>query len=95
MIPHKIYDFFEGHFRMFKGRYRFLKPFIKEQVLYRSEICKNTCAVKGECQYCGCSIPGKWYASRSCNKGELFPDMMDKSKWVKWKKDNNIIINIK
>ena len=64
----------------------------KEQVIYRSEICKDDCIKLEYCIYCGCNLPGKLYVKQSCNGGERFPDLMSKEDWEKFKSDNNIIL---
>lgn len=75
----QIYDKFVG-----------LEPHIKEQILYRHSLCKNDCFVPDEdghtgCIYCGCDPYGKAFSKKSCNKGERFPDLMDKETWNKYK----------
>ncbi len=89
----KVYDFFEGNMRMLGDRIFKLPRHQKEQVLYRASICKDTCMKKGKCEVCGCSVPGKLYSSRSCNKGKLFPDMMSAYEWAVYKKENKIRIS--
>ena len=90
-IPN-IISFFQGNIRMLGDRFGQLPQYKKEQVLYRMEICKDTCVPKGKCKHCGCSVPGKLYSSKSCNKGELFPDLMSPYDWEMFKKENNIKI---
>ncbi len=86
----KIFDFAEGNLRMLGSKFNRLPEFRKEQILYRLEICKETCIKKGSCEVCGCSVPGKLYSTRSCNGGEKFPDLMSKSKWIVFKKENGL-----
>lgn len=66
-----------------------LKPesFI-EQVNYRKSLCVE-CLSAGQCRYCGCEVPGRFYTNESCNKGEIFPDIMSDEEWIKFKKDNH------
>ena len=52
------------------------------------------CLKSRQCIYCGCSVPGKLYVSKSCNGGERFPDMMDSEEWEKYKKEKNIKIKV-
>lgn len=59
-------------------------PHLKEQVAYRMLICQP-CMETGQCEVCGCSVPGKLYVKESCNKGEKFPDLMGKVDWDKYK----------
>lgn len=63
---------------------------IKEQIKYRIASCKDDCLVAGKCKHCGCSVPGRLYASPSCNNGQRFPDLMPEDKWNKYKEDNDI-----
>jgi len=86
----KVFQFIEGNLKMLGDKLNLLPQHEREQVLYRSEICKNDCMVKGKCKYCGCSVPGKLYVKKSCNKGKRFPDMMDADAWNQFKLDNNI-----
>ena len=65
-----------------------LKPdsFI-EQVRYRKSLCTD-CLSKGQCKYCGCEVPGRFYTHESCNKGEIFPDIMSDADWEIFKQNN-------
>ena len=85
-----ILAFFEGNIKMLGDRFGQLPAYQKEQVLYRAEICKDTCVPTGKCLECGCSLPGKFYSSRSCNKGKKFPDMMMPGEWRDFKKEHNL-----
>jgi hypothetical protein len=90
-----VYSFVEGNIKMLGDRLNILPAHEKEQVIYRSLICKNDCLALGYCRYCGCDVPGKLYVTKSCNDGELFPDIMNKEDWEKYKVENNIEINAK
>lgn len=59
-----------------------------EQVNYRKSLCVE-CLSAGKCKYCGCAVPGRFYTNESCNKGEIFPDIMSDEEWFKFKQDNN------
>ena len=85
-----IIAFVQGNLRMLGDKFDAIPIYQKEQVLYRLEICKDTCVPNGKCEVCGCSVPGKLYATRSCNKGEKFPDMMQPGKWREFKKEHNL-----
>lgn len=85
-----IKAFFEGYTRMLGDRINRVPEHTREQVIYRAEICKDTCVKKGKCDYCGCSVPGKLYVKKSCNNGERFPDLMNKEDWELFKKENNV-----
>jgi len=86
----KIFQFAQGNIRLLGDEFNLLPKHLKEQVRYRSEICKDECVKYGKCRYCLCDLPGKFYVTESCNKGEKFPDLMDEESWVKYKEENNI-----
>jgi hypothetical protein len=88
-----ILQFAEGNVNMFIDKLNLLPKHKREQVMWRLEICKDDCVIKGRCKYCGCSVPGKLYVDRSCNSGERFPDMMEELEWEEFKKNNNLTIN--
>lgn len=92
ITPKKILQFIEGNLKMLGDQFDILPHHEKEQVLYRMDICKDDCVTQGYCKYCGCSVPGKMYVNQSCNGGELFPDLMTKDVWQKYKEEHNIII---
>ncbi len=63
---------------------------IKEQVAYRLQLCKNDCVPAGKCVVCNCPPKKKVFVKESCNKGERFPDLMNKPDWEEFKKKNGI-----
>ena len=92
ITPKKIFQFIEGNLKLLGDRMHLLPAHEREQVFYRSEICKNDCMIYEYCNYCGCSVPGKLYVTESCNGGERFPDLMGAKEWEKYKQENNIEI---
>jgi len=92
ITPKKIFQFIEGNLKLLGDRMHLLPAHEREQVFYRSEICKNDCMIYEYCNYCGCSVPGKLYVKESCNGGERFPDLMGAKDWEEYKKKNNIKI---
>lgn len=92
ITPKKIFQFIEGNLKMLGDKFDMIPQHEREQVLYRSEICKNDCMKYGYCVNCGCSVPGKLYVKKSCNDGGRFPDLMDAEDWEKYKEENNIVI---
>lgn len=92
ITPEKIFQFIQGNIKLLGDKLNVLPAHEREQVIYRSVICKDDCMKAGKCKYCGCSVPGKLYVTKSCNKGERFPDMMPANEWSKYKTDNNIVI---
>lgn len=92
ITPKKIFQFVEGNLKMLGDRMHLLPKHEREQVLYRSMVCKDDCMEYEYCTYCGCSIPGKLYVKESCNGGERFPDLMGAEAWENFKKEKNIDI---
>lgn len=91
ITPYKVYEFIYGNLALLGDKFNIIPDHQREQVLYRSEICKNDCVVYGYCVNCGCDIPAKFYVKKTCNSGR-FPDMMSAEKWEEYKKENNIEI---
>jgi len=91
-IPH-IKEYIEGNMRLLYSSFIMLDESLQEQIIYR-KLCCPDCTTEGRCQKCGCSLPGKWYATKSCNDGERFPDLMNEKEWEKFKLKNNIIIEL-
>ena len=92
ITPTKIFQFIEGNLKMLGDQLHLLSKHEREQVFYRSEVCKNDCVKFGYCVFCGCSLPGKMYVNESCNNGERFPNLMNAENWEKFKKEHNIEI---
>lgn len=91
-----VINFIEGNLKMLGDKINLLPFFIKEQIVWRSEICKEDCVKIGKCKYCGCSLPGKFYVTKSCNYNERFPDLIkDRKEWDLYKRKNNIKVEIK
>lgn len=88
----KVIQYVEGNLKMLGDQFGIAPNHICEQVLFRHEICKDDCVKYGYCINCGCSIPGKFYVTKSCNDGERFPDLMGAEEWEAYKKENNIEI---
>jgi hypothetical protein len=84
-----ISNFIEGNLKLLGNKFNLLSNHQKEQILYRSMKCQD-CAETGSCKQCGCTLPGRWYSSESCNNNERFPDIMNEENWEQYKKDNNI-----
>jgi hypothetical protein len=84
-----ITNFLEGNGRLFLQKAGVLTPAVEEQVAYRLLICKDDCVVDGACKKCGCSLPGRAFATESCNS-ERFPDILEEAEWIKYKTENEI-----
>lgn len=91
-ILNKVKQFIEGNFNMLQDDLLGKPTYYKEQIYYRTSKCSD-CYVKGKCKQCGCSLPGKHYVTKSCNP-ERFPDLMTIDEWEKYKKDNDINIDL-
>lgn len=87
----KIISFIEGNLKLAGDKINVISTTQKEQVLYRMEVCKDTCMKKGKCENCGCSVPGRLYSTLTCDI-KKFPNLMKKEDWNKYKKSNNIIV---
>lgn len=85
-----IIQFFQGNIRQLGDSFGRLPKYKKEQVLYRMQVCEESCLPLGKCPECGCTLPGKWYSNKSCNGGKKFPDMMNQEDWTNFKFKNNI-----
>lgn len=85
-----IFNYIEGNTRMFVDRLGYQPPHIKEQIAYRLLVCKDDCVKHGYCKHCNCPLPDRAYSSESCNGGELFPNLMSKVEWIKYKEENGI-----
>lgn len=82
-----IKNFIEGKTNQVLSSMNLKPDSYMEQVRYRKRVCSD-CMEAGVCKYCGCEVPGRLYTNSSCNKGELFPDIMNDEEWSKFKEDN-------
>lgn len=85
-----IFSYLEGSSRRILEHLNLQPQHIKEQIAYRRLICKDDCAVSGRCVYCNCEFYGKTSVEESCNKGERFPNLMNRIDWEKYKEENGI-----
>ena len=91
-----IKAFISGYSKMWYDQFIGLPVHLQEQITYRSTKCPDCVEVghkevgPNTCKECGCSLPGKWFVTTSCNKGKRFPDLMDKISWDEFKRKNNI-----
>lgn len=88
-----IASFIEGNYKYYKDKIINSPGYIVEQVKYRLYVCKDDCLKNNECKYCGCPPRKKSWVTKSCNKGERFPDLMNKPEWEAYKVKNNINID--
>jgi len=85
ITPSNIKAFIEGYTKLAFDGLIGLPTHLQEQIVYRASKCPD-CVKAKECKHCGCSVPGKFYVTKSCNKGERFPDLMEKDEWETYKK---------
>lgn len=84
-----IKEYIEGNSKMFLDDLGLQPEHIKQQISYRMLKC-NDCVKAGKCKMCGCDVPGKLYVQKSCNNNTIFPDLMNKLEWDKYKETNDI-----
>lgn len=89
-----VLSFIEGNTKYYMDNLNLLPNYYKEQVVWRTDKCKDTCMQNNECEYCGCPASKKVYVEESCNKGERFPDLMAEDEWREYKKENNIVVYV-
>jgi hypothetical protein len=87
----KIKSFLTGYSRYAYNNLVGLPDYQQEQIIYRAQLCKNDCAVKGSCIVCGCDFPAKLFAYETCNPGR-FPSIMEEDEWKEFKERNSITI---
>jgi hypothetical protein len=81
-----VLSFLEGNSQLVMEEFGLQSQHIKEQIAYRRLICKDDCALTGECIICGCDFKGKTSVKESCNL-ERFPDLMSNREWQEFKKN--------
>jgi len=87
-----VISFFDAYSTILSSKLFGLPIYKQEQIAYRHELCKDDCFVEDEdgkkgCIYCGCNPFDKAFATKSCNKGERFPDLMTEKEWYNYKND--------
>jgi hypothetical protein len=93
-----IISFIQGNTRMLAKelgeitRFPLLAVHIQEQVLYRKSLCED-CLLQEKCMYCGCSVPGKLYSTKTCGSGR-WGDLLPLEEWEIFKIQNNIVIKL-
>lgn len=88
-----IKDYIQGNYNYHLDRMGRYPKYLQEQVRYRLTFCTDDCQPAGKCIHCGCPPHKKVYNRKSCNKGERFPDLMNKEEWNNYKQKHNIIID--
>ena len=85
-----IFNYVQGNANLILDKAGMVSQSFKEQIAFRSLSCKDDCVKTGKCKHCGCSLPGRFFTAKSCNNGEIFPDIMDEENWEKYKINNKI-----
>ena len=85
-----ILSYLEGNSQKILEHLNLQPQHIKEQIAYRRLICKDDCEKSGKCVYCNCEFYGKTSVEESCNKGERFPNLMNRINWESYKEKNGI-----
>ena len=88
--PKNISSFIQGNISFYVDKVLDLPISVQEQIAYRLYTCKDTCLVSGKCKVCNCPTVKKSYSYFSCNDGKLFPNLMNKEDWDKYKQEKNI-----
>jgi len=81
-IKQKIIDIYTG-FTNYASKEK-LPEFIKEQVLYRMELCKD-CANSSHCTHCGCISPVLFFSSTKTDALGKWGPMVSEEEWNKYK----------
>lgn len=84
-----IKSYLEGNTQLALEKLHLQPQHIQEQIAYRRLLCKDDCAIQGECIKCGCEFKGKTSVVKSCNP-ERFPDLMSKTDWEEFKEKNKM-----
>lgn len=85
-----IYNYISGNANMILDKAGLVSQAFKEQIAFRHFKCKDDCVKAGECKYCGCGLPGRFFTAKSCNNEQIFPNIMEDSEWEEYKKNNKI-----
>tara|TARA_R110000796_G_scaffold236214_1_gene355434 strand:+ start:7932 stop:8222 length:291 start_codon:yes stop_codon:yes gene_type:complete len=87
-----VLSFIKGNFLYYKDALFGRPKYIKEQILYRLNLCKDDCLIDDACIYCECPPRKKSHMVESCNNGLRFPNLMEEQEWIKYKEENDIKI---
>ena len=70
---------------------RYWKKFQIEQIAYRMYLCKN-CLENRKCSMCECNPIDMIIEPFSCNKQQIFPNVMNQLNWEEFKQKHNITV---
>lgn len=88
----KVKEYIEGNVKYYKDKFFNSADFIKEQIYFRLNECKDDCLIENKCRNCTCPPRKKVWVSNSCNPNR-FPDLMNKPDWEAYKEEHNINVN--
>ena len=92
--PSNIRDFIQGNYNYIKDtHFNSLPLHIKEQAVFRMMMCVP-CLKNGSCFECGCTTPNMFYSPNKVDSLGRWKEMLDDVEWEKFKKDNDIKIDI-
>lgn len=81
-ISQKVRDIYSGYTNYLKANE--LPEYIKEQVLYRMELCKD-CVDKPFCPNCGCVSPVLFFSATKTDALNKWGPMVSEDQWTKFK----------
>jgi hypothetical protein len=85
-----IRNYAQGHWnKMLDARFNHLEDHIKEQALYRANLCKP-CYDNGKCTECGCSTPVMFFSPSKVDAKGKWGKMLNKEQWETFKKENEL-----
>ena len=84
-----IYSFIQGNLQMRLDGMGLKPQYYQEQIAYRMLQCQD-CYKQKRCKKCNCPLPDKFYVTKSCNDGEIFPDLMNEEDWLIYKEEHEI-----
>lgn len=77
-------NFFKGNFKYYMDKIIPVPSYIREQIDYRLDKCKDDCLKTNKCINCSCPPRKKAFIVESCNPTR-FPDLMEEEEWEKFK----------
>ena len=83
-----VLNYLEGRTNQLLSKLNIKSESFEEQVEYRKSKCRD-CIKDGQCPYCGCPVPDRFYTTSSCNNGIRFPDIMSDEEWLDFKNKLN------
>lgn len=87
-----VIDLKDDYVSLLKEKINFKKYLYhqKEQIVFRSYLCKKECFENKKCLSCGCNFFDAISDILSCNYQRKFPNMMNDKEWTIFKTNHNI-----